>query len=173
MRARQPAQALVLREGAQVPVLGQPLHLHIETTPRARPQVTHSDGGLLLAVRSAADVPAVFARWFTQSAQADFAARLAVWEPRAAALGIAGHTALTVRAMKTRWGTCTHTGRITLNRALYHLEPALIDYVVAHELCHRREMNHSARYYLLLDALMPGWPAHRAALRALQPLAWA
>lgn len=68
------------------------------------------------------------------------------------------------RFMKSQWGSCSAAGRISLNSHLGKLPENLVRYVVLHELCHLVHLNHSRRYYALLDAYMPGWERERAAL---------
>jgi len=65
---------------------------------------------------------------------------------------------------RTQWGVCTEGGCIRLSWRLVHLEPALADYVVAHESAHLVELNHSRRFYDVLDSLYPGWPQARERL---------
>jgi predicted metal-dependent hydrolase len=65
---------------------------------------------------------------------------------------------------RTQWGVCTEEGTIRLSWRLVHIEPALADYVVAHETAHLVELNHSPRFYRLLSSLYPGWPAARERL---------
>lgn len=87
--------------------------------------------------------------------------------PRAAHFAAAlGRPAPAVRLSnaRTQWGACTRDGSIRLSWRLVHVEPALADYVVAHEAAHLVELNHSARFYRLLNDLYPGWPAARARL---------
>ncbi len=74
---------------------------------------------------------------------------------------------LRFRTMKRQWGNCNSKGVITLNSLLVTLEPALIRYVIAHELCHLRHMNHSRAFYELLHRFMPEGPKLRARLRHL------
>jgi predicted metal-dependent hydrolase len=68
--------------------------------------------------------------------------------------------------MKSRWGSCTAKGVITLNLRLIQVERSLIQYVVVHELCHLREHNHSRAYYRLLDQALPGWRERKQRLNA-------
>jgi hypothetical protein len=65
---------------------------------------------------------------------------------------------------RTQWGVCTEDGAIRLSWRLVHLEPVLADYVVAHEVAHLVELNHSRRYWALLADLYPGWRAARERL---------
>jgi len=65
---------------------------------------------------------------------------------------------------RTQWGVCTEDGTIRLSWRLVHIEPALADYVVAHESAHLVELNHSPRFYRLLESLYPDWPAARERL---------
>jgi len=60
-----------------------------------------------------------------------------------------------VRKMKTRWGSCGSTGRLTFNLRLVHLHPDATEYVVAHEMCHLRHRDHSCRFRELLDSVLP------------------
>jgi predicted metal-dependent hydrolase len=58
---------------------------------------------------------------------------------------------------RTQWGVCTASGRIRLSWRLVHLDPELADYVVAHEVAHLVELNHSARFWALVEWLYPHW----------------
>jgi predicted metal-dependent hydrolase len=64
---------------------------------------------------------------------------------------------VTVRAQKTRWGSCSARGTISLNWRLIHAPPFVQDYLIVHELMHRRQMNHSARYWKLVAEAFPRW----------------
>jgi len=65
----------------------------------------------------------------------------------------------------TRWGSAGADGTIRLNWRLVHFAPAVIDYVVAHELAHLREMNHSAAFWDVVRSVVPGYEQARASLR--------
>ena len=66
---------------------------------------------------------------------------------------------VTVRAQKTRWGSCSARGTLSLNWRLIHAPPEVVDYLIIHELMHRREMNHSARFWKLVAQACPDYPA--------------
>lgn len=73
---------------------------------------------------------------------------------------------LSIRRMKRTWGNCSSSGKIKLNVHLIKAPLDIIDSVIAHELCHLKEMNHSRRFYALLEELNPHWHNNRVILRA-------
>jgi predicted metal-dependent hydrolase len=72
---------------------------------------------------------------------------------------------LSVRNQRTRWGSCSARGSISLNRNLVFLPEELAETVLLHELCHLDELNHSARFWRLLAEAVPDLAAKRTALR--------
>ncbi|MCP4000409.1 MAG: M48 family metallopeptidase [Gammaproteobacteria bacterium] len=62
-----------------------------------------------------------------------------------------------IRLQKTRWGSCSTNGTISLNAALLLRPPEQVHYVLIHELCHLRHMNHSKRYWKLVEKYVPHW----------------
>lgn len=69
-----------------------------------------------------------------------------------------------IRAQKSRWGSCSSSGTISLNRALLFMPPQTVRYLFIHELCHTREMNHSPRYWALVERHMPDYQHHERVL---------
>ena len=74
-------------------------------------------------------------------------------------------SALSLSQATTRWGSCTSNGHIRLNWRLVHLPPHLVTYVIVHELAHLKEMNHSPRFWAVVEAIYPDHKAARQALR--------
>ena len=69
-------------------------------------------------------------------------------------------SAVSVRKQRSRWGSCSSKGRISLNLKLLFLPPVLVRYIMIHELCHTRHMNHSRRYWAEVARFDPDYAAH-------------
>jgi predicted metal-dependent hydrolase len=72
---------------------------------------------------------------------------------------------ISLSSAKTRWGSCSKNGRINLNWKLVMASPEAIEYVVIHELCHIKELNHSASFWKLVQNFCPDWRARRKWLK--------
>jgi predicted metal-dependent hydrolase len=105
--------------------------------------------------------------WYATQAEQIFAERLAACYPKVEHLGVA-YPELTIRVMKSRWGSTSPVGKITLNVKLIQVPKTYIDYVIFHELCHLKEPNHSPQYYELLDRVLPDWRERREKLTAVE-----
>lgn len=72
---------------------------------------------------------------------------------------------ITIRDQKTRWGSCSARGTLSFNWRLMLAPPAVLDYVVVHELCHLTHMNHSAAFWALVESVCPDYRTHRKWLK--------
>ena len=74
---------------------------------------------------------------------------------------------ITIREQKTRWGSCSSKGNLNFNWKLVRLPRELLDYVVVHELAHRKEMNHSRAFWAVVEAELPDYRERRLMLKKL------
>jgi predicted metal-dependent hydrolase len=72
---------------------------------------------------------------------------------------------ITVRSQRTRWGSCSSKGNLNFNCLLMLTSPEILDYVVVHELCHRKELNHSARFWAQVERILPDYRIRRKWLK--------
>lgn len=75
---------------------------------------------------------------------------------------------ITIRNQKTRWGSCSSKGNLNFNYQLYYLPDELLDYVVVHELAHRRHMNHSKEFWSEVEKYFPNYKECRKRLQEIR-----
>ena len=155
LREVEAAKAHVAARGSTVPYLGTTLTLVPE---RGRTRV-HRRGDVLLVPEG--DAAEALERWYRRQAKAEIAPRL---DRAVQALGTR-YTALTIRNQRTRWGSCSSTGRMSFNWRLLLAPEAVLDYVVWHEACHLQVMDHSPRFWALVERHRPGYAEPRRWLR--------
>lgn len=119
---------------------------------------------VLVTAKTPDRAPRVIERWYRAAAHALFEMRLLALYEKVRGWGVP-LPVLRVRVMRARWGSCSAGGAITLNLHLARQPLDLIDYVILHELCHLRELNHSAAFYALMDEVCPGWRALRQRIK--------
>ncbi|MDD5299309.1 MAG: SprT family zinc-dependent metalloprotease [Gallionella sp.] len=152
-------------DGEAISYLGELLTLHVVQSLFATPvQRRGSKLWIFVAGDSApAHVEQAVLRWYRQEAEQLFAQRAAHFS---ALLDVAPR-AVKLSAAKTQWGCCTARGSVRLNIQLIKLPLHLIDYVVVHELAHLREMNHSERFWKLVESVCPDYARLRRELKAI------
>lgn len=159
LRAARARCACPLVDGMIVTVLGSPLRIHLDAGRRTSRWVAGEDGveELRLPLETALKA---FDRALGQRGLAWFRGRV---EEYCLQLGVEPPRVALSRA-RARWGSCSRLSGIRLHWKLVLLAPAVADYVVAHEVAHLREMNHSRRFWAIVAALRPDWQPLRARL---------
>jgi predicted metal-dependent hydrolase len=162
------------KDGAQLPYLGQNISVMMTAAPgttgrsATQPYFDTTANVLWLGLPALPDSQAIrerVQRWLHKQALEVFGQRLPVY---AAKLGVE-YKAYALSSAATRWGSCSSEGKIRLNWRLIHFPVHIIDYVVAHELAHLREMNHSARFWNTVESIYPDFREARHTLKHHPP----
>ena len=169
------AQRPRLVAGARLPLLDESLRLDVRTPAEpdlfdeirpGRGQVERQ--GTVLRVSGASlgdgELRALLEHWYRGEAVTHFGARVRHFSSR---LGVRP-SKVVVRGQRTRWGSCSSKGTVSLNWRLMMAPGALADYVVVHELCHLRHMNHSPDFWAMVAGVVPDYRQCRRSLDALQ-----
>ena len=143
--------------GEMLPLFGVPYVMEIG---KGRRGVEARDSRLVVTVPHRSRPLDLLIAWLKQRALQALTPRVAHY---AAVLNLRAPR-VTLSNARTQWGVCSADGAIRLSWRLVHLEPVLADYVVAHEVAHLVEMNHSRRFWALLERLYPGWRGAREGL---------
>ena len=165
--------------GAQLPYLGEALTVVLDPTHGfigkggALHGGSEDAGGTSLRIglphsASPAQIRDAVQAWLMRDARRHFTARLEHFAPL---LGVQW-TSLRLSSAQTRWGSAKADGSIRLNWRLLHYRPAIIDYVVAHELAHLSVMDHSPRFWGTVATVVPDYPVLRNALREQPAPLW-
>jgi hypothetical protein len=149
---------LLIHDGARLPVLGDAVAVRVTTGGN---RGFWKPDELWLAARPNADLAALARRALQRRAMEHFAPRLT------ATIAQIGKPVppLALSSARTRWGSCSARSGIRLNWRLIHLPAPLIDYVIAHEAAHLIEMNHSPRFWAVVESLCPDWQHARDELK--------
>ncbi len=153
------------RDGAQLPYLGKTVTIALGASAVAFDTDTLR---LSLPLPAQADMQQIKDRvqgWLQGEAKRIFGERLAVY---AQGLGVT-YSTYALSSAATRWGSCSSDGRIRLNWRLIHFPMSIIDYVVAHELSHLREMNHSPAFWQTVESIFPEFREARHTLKHHPP----
>jgi predicted metal-dependent hydrolase len=155
--------------GARLPYLGTELALNISIAPARRAACRCESGSLVIKVPHNTAIRPAIEAWYRREAATHAAARIAHFTPQ---VGRAARK-LMIRAQRTRWGSCSARGTISLNWRLMQAPPEIFDYVVVHELCHLIAPDHSPRFWAEVARILPDWRARRAQLRQFgRSLSW-
>ena len=157
LREASAVRAALAARGSTLPYLGTSLQLR----PEAQRTRAHRRGDTLLVPGDGERARAAIERWYRRAAAAEVAPRL---DAAARALGTT-YASLSIRGQRTRWGSCSQRGAMSFNWRLLLAPEPVLDYVVWHEACHLRVMDHSPRFWALVRQHCPGYEEHRRWLR--------
>jgi predicted metal-dependent hydrolase len=149
----QPAR-INFQEGALVPVRGEVCRIIHRTPFRGETRIMEEEGGRLLVVHGdPAHLAGRIERFLRAEAEHDLAAAVA---RHAATLGVT-FGRITLKDTRSRWGSCTARGDLAFSWRLILAPPLVLDYLAAHEVAHRLEMNHSIRYWRHVARIFPDY----------------
>ncbi len=151
---------LAFAPGTTIPLRGEPCRLSLEGTGRMA-RLTFEPHLMLSAPGAPESFAARVTRYLKRAAASDIGDAV---ERHAARLGVTV-TRITVKDTRSRWGSCTHDGRLSFSWRLICAPPEVLDYVAAHEVAHRLEMNHSPAFWAQVATCRPDWKRQRAWLR--------
>ncbi|KXS33548.1 MAG: Uncharacterized protein AWT59_0268 [Candidatus Gallionella acididurans] len=163
-QARAPVEIL-WRDGGTIDYLGEVLVLRVLQSLFVSP-LERRGNELWVFVDGVGDVASIeqkVSSWYREEAQRLFEQRAGIY---ARLLNVAP-SAIKLTAARSQWGSCTAEGTVRLNVQLIKLPLRLIDYVVAHELAHLRELNHSAAFWRLVESVCPDYARLRSELKAI------
>jgi predicted metal-dependent hydrolase len=127
----------------------------IEAPNQAQGVKLHGKLEVFIHEKNTEKVRHLLTEWYKTRAKEIFTKRLDVMLEQT--LWVQERPPLRILTMKTQWGSCSPSGRLTLNPHLAKAPRECIDYVILHELCHIAEHNHSKRFYRLITQVMPKW----------------
>ncbi|MFJ3055829.1 YgjP-like metallopeptidase domain-containing protein [Herbaspirillum sp. NPDC087042] len=156
------------RDGATLPYLGSDITLRIRTGQRLAVYLDEVTRELNVSLPADAGEQQLKDRvqgWIQARAEELFGKRLMIYADK---LGVR-YRSFALSSATTQWGSCTSDARIRLNWRLMHFALPLIDYVIAHELAHLREMNHSPRFWATVQSIFPEFESAKKALRDSAP----
>ena len=120
--------------------------------------------GMALRIHGPVERPVLLRRLLQRFAMREAHTVLAPWLAGLSASTGLQYKRLQIRRQRTRWGSCSRSGTISLNACLLFQPPAVVNYLLIHELAHTRHMNHSRRFWALVESLEPAWRELDAAL---------
>ena len=167
---RPPPEMRSIVDGLTLPLLGQTLTLRLASGNNRAFWNEFAAPTLTLCLRSPAEAGKQLEKALRHRALQDFGVRIAHFSGQ---MGVPVPS-LALSSARTRWGSCSAKTGVRLNWRLIHFPPHLVDYVVIHELAHLREMNHSRRFWTIVETFCPEWRECRSELkqRARECLVW-
>lgn len=142
-------------EGSRMLFLGTERTVHVERGDRKRPSITLTDAEIIVRLSPASpeDIRPLLGRWMRAQAGSVIPTRVrelnAAWGFR--------HANIAVRNQRTRWGSCSRRGNLSFNWRLLILPAEVADYLICHELAHLKYLDHSPRFWRLVERMCPAF----------------
>lgn len=157
LAARRPLRAEGLPTQIELKAIGECWHVEYRHDATRRARCRARGATLEASVRDAQhrDAPAALRHWLLDHAER----HLAPWLMREAA--VVGHrpSSVQIRLQRTRWGSCSTSGTVSLNAALLFVAPEVVRYLLIHELCHFISLNHSRKFWRAVAGFEPDYEA--------------
>ncbi len=153
-----------MADGTMLPLMDSEIRLCLHFGHKTRAVLK---GGKLVVSGEHLDdakIRATVEQWYKEAAKCRLARRLDYWGERTQLR----HTGVTIRAQRSCWGSCTAWGKLSLNWRLLLLPEVLVDYVLVHELCHLKHLDHSAAFWALVASHMPDYRSRMERLDRIQ-----
>jgi len=141
--------------------LGDAYPLEVSEASGTRQALVLSHGRFVLAREKAPQAKEVFVKWYRERAREVIEERVRFWSSRFG-LTPAG---ITITGSWQRYGSCSPINRLSFSWRLLMVPYSVIDYIIVHELAHIREKNHSIKFWIYLESLMPGYKTQKLWLR--------
>jgi len=154
--AQMPLFTQELGQGDKLLFMGRPIEIVIRESAVSS-AVLH--GNKLQVSTGSRDgaIPKILEMWYRQQAATVFTQKADGFKE---IMGLR-YNSIYIRGQKTRWGSCSPAGNLTLNWKLLMAPEEIVDYVVIHELAHLKHMNHSKKFWDLVGRYCPGWKKYR------------
>jgi len=153
-----------LRTGSRLSFLDETLYLHVEKASLSSVKRRENTLYIWVPVPDEQNIQVSLERWYRRRAKDYLPKRLAIL---ANSVGV-HPSRVSIRGQKTRWGSCSAKGCISLNWRLMLLPTQLVDYVLVHELCHLYHLDHSPSFWALVDRQIPDRKKRRAQLATVR-----
>ena len=157
-------EKFIWEDGASLLLLGNPIELSIRLDSVSR-ALEYEPGRISVALptpNNQTSIARKVLQWYKKQALTDFTRRIALL---AAKLGVETPPLFLSNA-RSRWGSCNSRGEVRLNWRLLQAPPHIINYVVAHELAHLKEMNHSTQFWATVERIYPDYKTAEKELKA-------
>ena len=143
--------------GDSLPYLGKTIEIAVTTKAGQHPTARLEDGRLLISVAAGANTAPILEIWYRAQARRVFTQKADTFK---VIMGV-NYNSILIKGQKTRWGSCSAKGNITFNWKLLMAPPDIVDYVIIHELAHRKHMNHSQKFWQFVERYCPRWKEYR------------